>query len=48
MRADTRLQIVELMEPAKAEVANVIAEIGEDDPTGSRQPLAFRATRAAT
>jgi hypothetical protein len=33
MRPDTHPQIVELADSAKAEVANVIAEIGEDDPT---------------
>jgi hypothetical protein len=32
MRPDTHPQIVELADSAKAEVANVIAEIGEDDP----------------
>jgi hypothetical protein len=46
MRPDTRPQIVELADSAKAEVANVIAEIGEDDPTREgRRALAFRAVR---
>jgi hypothetical protein len=37
MRPDTRLQIVELADSAKTEVANVIEEIGDDDPTRSWQ-----------
>jgi len=45
MRPDTHPQIVELADSAKAEVANVIAEI-EDDPTREgRRALAFRAMR---
>jgi hypothetical protein len=46
MRPDTHPQIVKLADSAKAEVANVIAEIGEDDPTREgRRALAFRAVR---
>jgi hypothetical protein len=48
MRPNTCLRIAELADSAKTEVANVIAEIGEDDPTRSRQATRFQSDAAAT
>ena len=48
MRPDTHPQIVELADSAKAEVANVIAEIGEDDPAREgRQDTRFQSDATA-
>jgi hypothetical protein len=48
MRPDICLMIVESADSAKAEVADVIAEISEDDPTCSRRGNRFQSDAAAT
>jgi hypothetical protein len=43
-----KISIVELADSAETEIANVVAETGENDPTRSRQDTRFQSNAAAT